>query len=142
MTGNFLQNWIVLVIDDEPENIEIARLLLARHGATVLTATSAKEGLALAAAQIPTLILTDISMPGMSGWDLISELRKDARTHAIPVVALTAHMSQEYRDQALAMGFRRFITKPLMPKTMVQDLLAAVKDLPELNKEDDNAHTG
>ncbi|NWF70427.1 MAG: response regulator [Chloroflexi bacterium] len=125
--------WSVLVIDDEPDSLRIAELLLKRYGAQVLTALNGHEGLLAAQIHLPQLIIADLSMPGMDGWQMLAALQQDTRLRTIPVVALTAHAMHGDRERTLAAGFRSYLTKPLKPRTFLQDFLLVLQDIPELS---------
>jgi len=103
----------ILIVDDEPENIELLDRRLSRRGFTVVGATSAEDGLKVALAERPALILMDIKMPNLDGFDAMRLLQADPLTAGIPVIALTAHAMQEDRDRALAAGARDYETKPV-----------------------------
>lgn len=103
----------ILIVDDEPENIELLDRRLSRRGFTVVGATSAEEGLKLALSERPALILMDIKMPNLDGFDAMRMLQADPLTAGIPVIALTAHAMQEDRDRALLAGAKDYETKPV-----------------------------
>ena len=103
----------ILIVDDEPENIELLNRRLSRRGFTVVGATTAEEGLSVALAEKPHLILMDIKMPNLDGFDAMRMLQADPGTAGIPVIALTAHAMQEDRDRALAAGAKDYETKPV-----------------------------
>ena len=103
----------ILIVDDEPENIELLNRRLSRRGFTVVGATSAEEGLSVALAEKPHLILMDIKMPNLDGFDAMRMLQADPGTAGIPVIALTAHAMQEDRDRALTAGAKDYETKPV-----------------------------
>jgi CheY-like chemotaxis protein len=130
---NALAGWRVVVIDDEPDALEVAKILLEMVGATVLTAENGLDGLELIRTERPRFVVSDISMPEMSGWDLIDAVQKDRTIADIPVVALTAHAMSGDREKAFAKGFHYYLTKPLRPETFVNELLRLlVNDIPEL----------
>ncbi len=103
----------ILIVDDEPENIELLDRRLSRRGFTVVGATSAEEGLKLARSERPALILMDIKMPNLDGFDAMRLLQADPLTAGIPVIALTAHAMQEDRDRAINAGAKDYETKPV-----------------------------
>ena len=82
-------------------------------GSTVVSATSADEGIAKAVREKPDVVLMDIKMPVVDGYEATRRLKADAATRAIPVIALTAHAMQEDRDQAVAAGADEYETKPV-----------------------------
>jgi CheY-like chemotaxis protein len=103
----------LLIVDDEPENIELLRRRLTRRGFAVVSAQSAEEGIARACAERPDVILMDIKMPVVDGFEATRRLKARTETAAIPVIALTAHAMQEDRDQAVAAGADEYETKPV-----------------------------
>lgn len=130
--NHLLHERVILVVDDEEDSLEIAQTLLEISGATVITATNGREGLQLAQTHKPLFIISDLSMPEMSGWEMLHALKADAHTSEIPVVALTAHAMVGDRNRAIAAGFHNYLTKPLMPETFVRDLLRVVLDTPSI----------
>jgi CheY-like chemotaxis protein len=130
---NVLANWIVYVVDDEEDSLNVARLMLQMAGADVKTASNGVEALKLVRTQRPHFILSDLSMPVMDGWRLIHELNIDRTLRDIPVIALTAHAMSGDRERAIQAGFVNYLTKPLDPDKFIQQLLNLLVDLPELN---------
>jgi two-component system cell cycle response regulator DivK len=106
-------NELVLIVEDSEQNRRLARDLLRVHGYRTIEAESAEEGIALAAARAPDLIVMDIHLPGLGGIDALARLRADAATHAIPVVAFTASVMAQDRSEILAAGFDAFVSKPI-----------------------------
>ena len=130
----------VLVIDDEAPIRLLCRVNLEAAGMEVLEAEDGPRGLALARSDAPDVILLDVMMPGMDGWQVLEELLADERTSRIPVVFLTARA--ELRDQArgLELGGIDYVTKPFSPidlAPLVEDLVARVSrgDHEELRRE-------
>ena len=103
----------VLVVEDNPVNLELVAALLESEGCGVIVAETANAGLRLAAAERPDLILMDIQLPGMSGHDATRRLKADPATAGIPVVALTAHAMRGEEARAREAGFDAFLTKPI-----------------------------
>lgn len=132
ISRTILQDWHVLVIDDEPDSLEVATRLLKHYGASVSTAASGQDGLDAIKAKRPTLIISDLSMPGLDGWGLIYELNRNRATCDIPVIALTAHAMSGDRTRALSAGFHNYLAKPLTPATFMRDLLGLLVDIPTL----------
>jgi CheY-like chemotaxis protein len=131
---NPLQGWKVAVIDDEHDSLEVVGTILEMHGAAVETADNGRDGLDLISRIRPDLIISDLSMPGLSGWELVDALKQGERSLAdIPVIALTAHAMEHDRRRAIASGFHNFISKPLQPETFVQQVISLLAvDHPEL----------
>ena len=112
----------VLIIEDNPTNLKLATFLLQSVGHTVLSATDAEAGLARARAERPDLILMDVQLPGMSGLEATTQLKADAATRAIPVVALTALAMKGDEERIRAAGCDGYIAKPMR----YQELIATV----------------
>jgi CheY-like chemotaxis protein len=105
----------LLVVDDEPTNIALIRMVVEASGADVhlLTAAGGEEAVAHARAGAPDLILMDLQMPGLDGWEATRRLKADPATVAIPVIAVTAQAMPGDRAQALAAGCDDYVTKPI-----------------------------
>jgi len=119
----------VLVVDDEPDMVELIRLILRRGGWELLTATSGRQALQLADAHSPHLILLDLMMPDISGYEVCAHLRRDARFRHVPILAFTAHCQPEAQVLAFQAGVDDFIVKPVVPQELVdrvQSYLARV----------------
>jgi CheY-like chemotaxis protein len=112
----------ILVIEDQPLNLELVRDLLEMGGYVVLSATDAEEGLVLVRAELPALVLMDISLPGMDGLTATRKLKEDSATQQIPVVALTAHAMKGDQEKAQAAGCAGYLTKPVDTRTFVQQV--------------------
>ena len=104
---------LVLIIEDNERNLKLVREALHGNGFSTLDARTAPEGLALAAQRLPDLILMDIQLPGMSGIEALKRLRADARTAAIPVIAVTASVMNKDVGLITAAGFNGYIAKPI-----------------------------
>jgi CheY-like chemotaxis protein len=127
-----LQDWIVVVVDDDPISLEVAEVILAYYGATVLTAENGSDGVSIIRHHQPRLIIADLSMPVMDGWEMIAKLKGDRVTSDIPIIALTAHAMVGDRERALAAGCHNYLTKPLTPATFIRDLAQVLFEIPEL----------
>ena len=90
---------LVLIVEDNDKNLKLARDLLRYHGFDTIEATSAEDGIPLAIAHKPGLVLMDIQLPGMDGVSALHKLRADASTAAIPIVAMTASVMKEDRER-------------------------------------------
>jgi two-component system, cell cycle response regulator DivK len=103
----------ILLVEDNEMNRDMLSRRLQKQGYEVLTAVDGEEGLAKAQAQAPALILMDMSLPGIDGWEATRRLKAAPQTQKIPVIALTAHAMTDDRDKALAAGCDDFDTKPV-----------------------------
>jgi len=101
----------ILIVDDYEDNRELLRLMLEWAGHKVSEAGDGRAGVQMALVEAPDLMLIDLSMPGLDGWQVLDELRADERTRHIPCVAVTAFADGE-RDRALAQGFDAYLSKP------------------------------
>ncbi|HXI35574.1 MAG TPA: response regulator [Burkholderiales bacterium] len=116
---------LILIVEDNENNKKLLRDVLRHRGYRVAEAASAEEGNALAAAQLPALILMDIQLPAMSGIEALALLRADTRTRHIPVVAVTASAMDQDRARIMAAGFNAYQRKPIS----VKELLLTVEAL-------------
>ena len=113
----------VLVVDDQPSNLRVISALLERHGYAVTTAEHGADALAALEGQLPDLLLLDMLMPGMDGFDLLREIRARAAWSSLPVVFLTVAQDRELLLRAFDAGAVDYVTKPFMP----EELLARVQ---------------
>ncbi|APR79895.1 two-component hybrid sensor and regulator [Minicystis rosea] len=111
----------VLVVDDQPDALEIAQRILEEHGASVSVASSGHEALDVLSAQRPDVLVSDISMPGMDGYELVRSFRanREPRARTLPAIALTAFARPEDKDRAHAAGFQAHVTKPIEPVALI-----------------------
>jgi len=114
---------ILLVEDNESSRDMLARRL-ARRGYQVISAMDGKRGIAMAREQSPDLIVMDMSLPEMDGWEATRRLKADPATQAIPIVALTAHAMASDRKKAMDAGCDDYHTKPVDFETLVRSLEA------------------
>lgn len=112
----------VLVIEDNQLNFELVADLLEANGCTVEQAQSAEEGLALARASAPDLVLMDFSLPGMDGLCATRVLKSDPCTRHLPVIALTAHAMRGDDEIARSAGCDGYLTKPIDTRTFITTL--------------------
>jgi CheY-like chemotaxis protein len=103
----------ILLVEDNEMNRDMLSRRLVRRGYEVVVAVDGREGVAKARAEAPALILMDMSLPVLDGWEATRELRADPATRSIPVIALTAHAMAGDREKALAVGCDDFDTKPI-----------------------------
>jgi CheY-like chemotaxis protein len=112
----------VLVIDDNPENLELMRYLLQAFGHVTLCANNGVEGVATALHGQPDIIVCDIDMPKLDGYDVVRALENDPAFARIPFIAVTALAMVGDRETVLAAGFDGYIGKPIDPTTFVREV--------------------
>jgi two-component system, cell cycle response regulator DivK len=103
----------ILLIEDNEMNRDMLSRRLIRRGYEVVLATNGQEGLALARSGCPDLILMDLNLPTLDGWETTRRIKSSASTAAIPIIALTAHAMAGDKEQALAAGCDDYETKPI-----------------------------
>ena len=114
----------ILLVEDNEMNRDMLSRRLQRRGYEVLTAVDGESGLTLTKSETPALILMDMSLPGIDGWEVTRQLKADPATRAIPVIALTAHAMAGDREQALAAGCDDFDTKPVDLASLLEKIRA------------------
>lgn len=112
----------ILVADDDLDNRTIAMETLEAHGYKVLQATNGLEALEIVAREKPNLILLDLSMPKMDGWQVARQLKAMTETDNIPVIAFTAHAMQGDDRKAKEAGCNDYLTKPCTPKKLLEKI--------------------
>jgi two-component system cell cycle response regulator len=103
----------ILIVDDEVDNRELLQIMLKWEGFVTGTAADGEEALRCAAAEPPDLILVDLLMPGIDGYQLTATLKQNPKTHHIPVIMLSAMNDSATRKRALSSGANAYITKPI-----------------------------
>ena len=117
----------ILLVEDNEMNRDMLSRRLAKRGYEVAIAVDGEQGIAMARAEAPALIVMDLSLPGIDGWEATRQLKAMPETCAIPVIALTAHAMSGDREKALAAGCDEFDTKPVdLPRLL--DKIAALLD--------------
>jgi two-component system sensor histidine kinase/response regulator len=116
----------ILVVDDQPANLRAVSALLSRHGYEVRTAGTGEEALAMAAAVVPDLLLLDMMMPGMDGFDLLVRVQAHPELSTIPAIFLTAAQDREMLLRAFDAGAVDYVTKPFIPEELLARVTAHV----------------
>lgn len=112
----------VLLVEDNEDNLVVYRTILEHVGFKVLEARDGEEGVSRAREARPDIILMDISIPKMDGWQATEELKADEETRDIPIVALTAHALEEDRAKAMRAGCDGYLAKPVEPRRVVEEV--------------------
>ena len=134
LPDNLLDGWTFVIAEDEPDSFTVASFILEFFGAKVHGASDGKQALETIRSMKPDVVISDLSMPVMDGWELIHRLRMDAATRELPVIALTAHAMKGDRERAMAVGFTNYLTKPLTADTFIGQLVNLLLDIPLLNE--------
>jgi two-component system, cell cycle response regulator DivK len=122
---------LILIVEDNSKNMKLARDVLLSSGLATAEARTAEEALDLVAASRPDLILMDIELPGMDGFEALRRLKGDPETASIPVCALTAFAMNDDRERCLRAGFDGYLSKPITVAEFpqqVRDLLDAARE--------------
>jgi CheY-like chemotaxis protein len=120
----------ILVVDDNPTNLKLVSDVLAYEGHDILQAVDAEEAQLILAAALPDLILTDIALPGMDGLTFARQLKTDARTCRLRIVALTAFAMKGDDQKAYAAGCDGYITKPIDTRKFPGQVAAFLEGIP------------
>jgi CheY-like chemotaxis protein len=117
----------ILVVEDNPLNLKLVRDVLTVSGFEVVEAQTGEEGVALAATCDPDLVLMDLQLPGIDGYEALRLLRQDPRLGGVPVVAVTAFAMKEDRERTAREGFDGYLSKPISVRALpsqVSDFLS------------------
>ncbi len=114
----------VLVVDDEPNIVLSLEFLMEQAGFEVVTAEDGEQALARVNDSQPDLLLLDISLPGISGFDVLEQLRGKEATAQLPIIMLTAHGRDVEREKGMALGADDYITKPFSTQSLVEKVKA------------------
>ncbi len=117
----------ILYVEDNEDNVYVLKSRLTRAGYTVLIAADGAQGVKMAAAEQPNLILMDLSLPVLDGWEATRRIKAAPETRHIPVIALTAHAMAGDREKAIAAGCDDFDTKPVEMSRLLDKIQALVK---------------
>ena len=112
----------VLIVEDNEDNRIVYSTILRHHGFRVSEALDGEEGIAKAREELPDIILMDISIPVIDGWEVTQTLKRDELTRHIPVVALTAHAMPGDRERAISVGCDGYLAKPCEPRAVLAEV--------------------
>ena len=114
----------ILLVEDNPHNRKIFSGMLTHHGFRVREAETGELALQMVKEELPDLILMDLSIPGIDGWECTRRLKADPNTKTVPIIALTAHAMRGDEDRARAAGCDGYLSKPISPKKVVEEVRA------------------
>lgn len=122
-----LENWQVLVVEDERDSLQMISKILTHHGAQVHVAGNGFECVNMLQGLEPTIIISDLAMPEMDGWETLEHVRANPQTAAIPMVAVTAYHSVNVAQDAIQAGFDAYYSKPLDAFSFIESLMGIVE---------------
>lgn len=117
----------VLIVEDNVDNREVIRTVLTHHGYEVIEAVDGVEGIDKAGQEKPDIILMDLSLPKMDGWEATRRLKADDELKNIPVIAITAHAMSGDEEKALKQGCNGYLAKPCTPKSVIDIVKKFIK---------------
>ena len=132
----------ILVVDDEPDIVALVVYHLAKAGYKVSSASTGTDALAMARRDRPSLIVLDLMLPGMSGFDVLAKLREDENTAGMPVLMLTARKEEPDRIRGLELGADDYLTKPFSPQELVLRVGAILRRLGSAGEQSDVIQIG
>ena len=112
----------ILIIEDNEQNLYLETFILQKNGHEIIQARNGETGIALAAQTLPALILLDIQLPGMDGYAVAEELRKNPVITNIPIIAVTSYAMTGDRERILEAGCTSYIEKPINPDTFHMEI--------------------
>lgn len=118
----------ILIIDDNAANLYLMAYLLREAGYEVVVAGNGQDGLEVARAQSPELIICDAQMPVMDGYEFARHARRDPMLAGLPLVSVTAYAMAGDREKSLTAGFDAYLSKPIVPENFVQQISAVLRE--------------
>lgn len=112
----------ILIVDDDKSSINLLKLNLEAYGFEVIISTNGREGLEKAYSELPDVIILDVRMPVLNGWQVCEQLKKDPRTKAIPLIFFTAYSQKADFEKSQKLGADLFLNKPLDPEELVESI--------------------
>ena len=114
----------ILLVEDNPENRYLTTFLLEQAGYAVVSAVDGCQALEIAAAALPDLVLLDIEMPGLDGYETAARLKSDCQLAHVPILGVSSFAMPHERAKAMAQGFAGYFTKPIDPESFPQEIAA------------------
>lgn len=116
----------ILVVDDSPTEVHVLKAILQKNGYTVISATNGEEGIDVAKSEQPDLILMDVVMPGLNGFQATRQLSQDEKTASIPVIVVTTKDQETDKVWALRQGAKDYMVKPVKEKDLIERIQALI----------------
>jgi CheY-like chemotaxis protein len=116
--------WRILVIEDNAANLELMTYLLSAFGQSTVVARDGEEGGAEALRSVPDLVLCDLALPGVDGYEVVRRLKSEQTLAAVPIVAVTASAMVGDREKVIRAGFDGYISKPINPEGFVAEVVS------------------
>jgi chemosensory pili system protein ChpA (sensor histidine kinase/response regulator) len=113
---------LVLVVDDSVTVRKVTSRLLERHGMNVLTAKDGVDAMLLLKERVPDVMLLDIEMPRMDGFEVLSHVRADEQLKELPIIMITSRSGQKHRDRAMGLGVNEYLSKPYQESTLLESI--------------------
>jgi len=110
----------VMIVDDSPTEVHVLTTMLTKNGHEVVVATSGEDGVETAKIEMPDLILMDVVMPGMNGFQATRQISKNAETSSIPVIMVTTKDQETDKVWAMRQGAKDYIVKPVQEKALIE----------------------
>jgi CheY-like chemotaxis protein len=123
-----LESWCVVIIDDEPDNLDLVVETLTVYRVTVHSSNDGEKGIEIVKTVNTNLILLDLSMPDVDGWEVHRRIREMPAMSTVPIVAMTAHAMVGDKERVMAAGFDGYMTKPIRVPNLVNDIRAAIEE--------------
>ncbi len=115
---------LIFIVDDDPDVRDLVEYKLVQNGHDVLCATNGQDALRLVPEVMPELLLLDVMMPGISGFDVLETLRADASTRELPIIMLTAKAQEADTDRGFTLGANDYVLKPFSPRELMSRVSA------------------
>jgi DNA-binding response OmpR family regulator len=115
---------LIFIVDDDPDVRDLVEYKLVQNGHDVLSATNGQDALRLVPEIMPELVLLDVMMPGISGFDVLERLRADAGTRSLPIIMLTAKAQEADTDRGFTLGANDYVLKPFSPRELMSRVSA------------------
>lgn len=116
----------VLLVEDNVENRNIFSTILEYEGFRVVEAEDGQQAMMRAEDDRPDIVVLDLGLPGMDGFEVLRRMGADVHLKDVPILVVTAHVGEETKQRALALGARRFLTKPIPPRDLVDAVRAEI----------------